>query len=107
MCHPGFHRPCRHQNLRNEYIPLTELDADNPHPGNEPVVHDLEGPDSPVQCCPGQPIDGDVVSIDQSRGDVLHGGRHPAEQRYVPLDLFGPFEELLDLIADELVGYVR
>ena len=77
--HSGFHGSSRYQDLGYEHIPLAEFDADNPHPGNQPIVHDLKSAHAVLKGFPGELINSDHVSIDQGSGDFLHKRRGPAE----------------------------
>ena len=81
--HPGLHRAGAGEHLGHEDEVLAELDADEPHPGDQAVVHDLDGRRAGGERLPGQPIDRRVVAVDQRGRDVLHlraGHREQADQ---------------------------
>ena len=106
MGHPRLHGPGAGQHLGHEDEILAELDPDDAHPGDQRVVHDLEGVGAFLQRLCRQRVDGLVVALDQRRRDVLHRRADSRGERDVPLDLVRPFEELLNLGADARVGDV-
>ena len=77
------------------------------HAGDQPVVHDLERRASLVERLPR--VSSSTVSsspVDQRRGDEPAVGRRAARTADQPLALVGPLDELVDLLAEEVVGDV-
>ena len=58
------------------------------------------------KACRGKPVDIVMLGFDQRSRYVLHPGTGTAEQLDVATDLLGPFEVVLYLEPDGLVGYV-
>ena len=104
MRHPRLHGAGAGQHLGHEDEVFAKLDADDPHAGDQPVVHDLQRLDAVVERLAGERVDLVVVALDDSGGDVLHQRPGAREQRDSALDLLRAFEIFRDFLADEFVG---
>src|SRR5262245_11031138 len=107
MGHAGFHGPRAGKHLGNEDEVLAELNADDSHPCNKAVIHDLKSLVAGLQGLSRKLVGHEVFAFDDRGSYRLHRRMRLREDADIAFDLVWPLDKLLDLGTDRSVLDLR